>query len=238
MGSSVSKVRDELKAQQAAEKAQIEQRLDILEKMVHGRLDKEQEDILQGRRGNQEIQTGTIVEMHRQINITDSTKQDLDKCLTDSIGDFFKGDFLGGFQQLVKVGADTVLGNASVGEYETTDMFIIWNSNALIRCDTYYYRWNFTSSGVINDSDGCAGVLLVKRIIDATKVDPQVLTWAITNQVMRNMEMESENPSPEEIEKRAAEVIDSAMKILEKVVEFQVKVKLMEDGKSSDSSSP
>uniref|UniRef100_A0A1X7UED6 Uncharacterized protein n=1 Tax=Amphimedon queenslandica TaxID=400682 RepID=A0A1X7UED6_AMPQE len=131
-------------------------------------------------------------------------------------------------------------------------MFIIWNSNALIRCDSYYYRWNFTSSGVINDSDGCAGVLLVKRIIDATKVDPQVLTWAITNQVMRDLDQDDhdmhegylptrptvDGPRPDDIEKRAAEVIDSAMKVLEKVVEFQAKVKFMEDGhidKSGDS---
>ena len=49
----------------------------------------------------------------------------------------------------VQLGANTVLGNTSIGEYETTDMFIVWSNNALLRCDAYYYYWNFATKGVI-----------------------------------------------------------------------------------------
>ncbi|XP_019850877.1 PREDICTED: uncharacterized protein LOC109581305 [Amphimedon queenslandica] len=233
MGSTISAARDLLKKD--GEKAELEQQLEILEKMVNGRLDKEMDNILQGRKGNQEIQTGTIVAIHRQINITDSTKQELDECLSKSLHEFFSGgDYIDGITSIIKLGADTVLGNASIGEYETSDMFIIWNSNALIRCDAYYYRWNFISKGVIEDADGCTGVLLVQRVINATKVDPQVLTWAITNQVKKH-HSSKDDMKDGDIEKLATEAIDSAMKVLEKVVGFQVKVKLIEDGQINKS---
>ena len=64
-------------------------------------------------------------------------------------------------------------------------MFIVWSDNALLRCDTYYYRWNFVSKSVINEIEGVTGCLLMKRVIDITKTDPQVLTWAITRMADR-----------------------------------------------------
>ena len=33
----------------------------------------------------------------------------------------------GGLESIVQLGDETVLGNDSMGEYETTDMFIVWN---------------------------------------------------------------------------------------------------------------
>ena len=44
------------------------------------------------------------------------------------------------------------------------------------------YRWNFLSKGVIDQVDGAVGILMVHRVIDITKTDPQVLTWAISCQ--------------------------------------------------------
>ena len=41
------------------------------------------------------------------------------------------------------------------------------------------------SLSVINETEGATGVLLVKRVIDLTKTDPQVLTWAITDMADR-----------------------------------------------------
>ena len=127
---------------------------------------------------------------------------------------------------MVHLAFEAVLGNEAMGEYETTDMMIVWSANALLRCDAYYYRWNFVSKGVINEAEGVVGVLLVKRVIDVTKVDPQVLTWAISEQAAK------QGSSADE----ASDMIDSAMKTLEKVVHFQSKLKQIEIGvgKSSE----
>lgn len=215
MGQSISSVR----ANTAEMKQEMEEQLHVLEKMVDERLENEMAKILNGERHDQEIDTGTIVQFHKQINIWKKQKQQLSDAIEGSIKDFFSGDVIGGLAKIVEVGADTVLGNASIGEYETSDMFIVWSSNALLRCDAYYYRWNFTSTGVIAQSDGVVGVLLVKRVIDLTKTDPQVLTWAITNQANRKGD-------PDE----ASEMIQDAMKVLEKVVAFQTKLKQLEAG--------
>ena len=72
MGQNISKVRKAAEAADVKDKQEMQQRLQILEKMVNGRLENESKEILSGERGDQEIHTGTIVNMHRQINITQS----------------------------------------------------------------------------------------------------------------------------------------------------------------------
>ena len=124
-----------------------------------------------------------------------------------------------GLEKTVKLGAEAVLGNSRMGEFETSDMIIIWNSNALLRCDAYYYRWNFSSKGVIDEHEGVLGVILIKRVIDMTKTGPQVLTWAITEQANRD-------PDPKADE--AVDEIDSALTVLKKVIRFQAKVRQLE----------
>ena len=48
---------------------------------------------------------------------------------------FSAGDFINGLESIVKVGADTVLGNTSIGEHEATDMFIVWcECSTSLRC--------------------------------------------------------------------------------------------------------
>ena len=178
----------------------------------------ESANILAGQRNDQEIHAGTIVEMHKQINITQSEGESQE--LKDALKDFFSGDLIGGLEKVVQLGAETVLGNHTMGEYETSDMFIVWSSNALLRCDAYYYRWNFVSKGVINEAEGVIGIFLMKRVIDVSKTDPQVLTWAISEQASKRGLDANET----------TKMIDSALEVLEKVVEFQAKVRQVEAG--------
>ena len=218
MGQSVSAVREN----QANQDKAAEERLQILEKMIHGRLQNVQTEILSGTKHDQEIDTGTIVDVHKQVNVTESKKEDIASTINKSIGDFFSGNWKGGLTKIIQVGADTVLGNISIGEYETTDMFIVWSNNALLRCDAYYYRWNFAAEGVIKEAEGVVGILLVKRVIDLTKTDPQVLTWAITEQGTK------QKMDEEEIES----MITSAVKVIKKVVSLQTSVRQLEAGGS------
>ena len=93
-----------------------------------------------------------------------------------------------------------------IAAHEGTNMFIVWTDNALLRLDAYFYRWNFTSSQVITDVEGASGVIMMKRVIDLTKTDPQVLTWAISRQAQL-LDKEEET----------SEMIDKAISIIKKV---------------------
>ena len=59
--------------------------------------------------------------------------------LESAIDDFFSGSYLEGFGKLIGVSIKAVLGNEAMGEYDSSSMLIVWNSNALVRCDMYCY---------------------------------------------------------------------------------------------------
>ena len=63
-------------------------------------------------------------------------------------------------------------------------------------------------------------------MIDLTKTDPQVLTWAITNMADRLNNAEPKPKKPVDPQ----ELIENAMKVLENVLEFEAKVKAMAAG--------
>lgn len=217
MGKSVSKIRDEARAAGTEDRQRMEERLQILERMVTSRIQVQKSHLLAGERGNQEIHSGTIVEAFQQVNIVLTSQPSPE--LSGAIDEFFSGQYMKGLGRLVHLAVATVLGNSSMGEYETSEMFIVWTDNALLRYDIYCYRWNFAFKGVVEDTEGVVGILLFKRVIDLTKTDPQVITWAISRQA-----------SVLGKEKEIEGMIDEAMKILEKIVGFQSKLKkIIED---------
>ena len=219
MGSMLSTVRDQLDLS-GEEKSKMEEQLNILEKMVISQLKEKRTQIIAGQRHDQEIHVGTIVHEHREVFI--QLEQNADKTITgvgDALKSFVHGDFIDGLEEIVKVGAGIVLGNTSMGEHETSDMLIVWTNNSLLRVDVYYYRWNFSSHDIINNTQGVLGVLAVKRVIDLTETDPQVLVWAISRLAARTDEPD-----------RASKLIDEAVKIMQKVKLMQRTVK----GEGSD----
>lgn len=212
MGKSVSKVRDEARELNDEQRRRMEERLQILEKMVNGRLQVQLQHVLAGERGDQEIHSGTVVEEMKQVNIVISNQPATE--LQEAIDAFFSGEVMTGLGKLVGLSVKAVLGNSSMGEYETSQMFIVWTDNALLRYDMYCYRWNFAVKGVIEETEGVVGVLLCKRVIDLTTTDPQVITWAISRQA-------SILGKTSEIK----DMIEEAMEVLENVMKFQTRMK-------------
>ena len=216
MGQAISYVRENLTDDD--DKSKKEEQLRLLEKMVKGHMQAKKQEIINGERNDQEINVGYIVAYHEKVNIKMSIGMEgSDDSIGTAIHDFFSGDFIDGLEKIIEVGASTILGNTSIGEYENSDMFLVWDDNALIRCDAYYYRWNFASKGVIQDVEGAVGVLLLKRVIDIEKVDPQVLTYTISNMANRTGQDQST-------------MIDQAMNTLQKAIEFQVRLKQLQAG--------
>ena len=222
MGQTVTKIRDEAEYANEIERRKMEERLRIIEKMVQSHLDSEELQIMQGLRGDQQIHSGTVVQLFKEVNLKMENK-DSDN-LEEAVDDFLGGSFLKGFGKLIIGGVRAVLGNTTMGEYATNSMFIVWTSNALLRCDTYCYRWNFHSKGVIEKVEGAVGILMIQRVIDITKTDPQVLTWAITRQARLLGPGEDAN-----------RMIDEALEVIKKVAIFQKEVsKIEHDGRMID----
>lgn len=217
MGTSVSKLRKEVTVDDEL-KQEFEERLQILERMADCRLENEMTKILSGERTDQDIDTGTIVSIQKMVYIKTEIGQS--EVVKDVIHQLFCSDRTEGLESVIELSAETVLGNDSAGEYESSDMFIIWSDNALLRCDTYYYRWNFVSKSVIKEVEGVTGCLLMKRVIDITKINPQVLTWAITR--MANRLNDHRNNESEE---KPEDIINQALEVLQNVVKVQRQIK-------------
>lgn len=223
MGQSISAIRDEAEKADEKERQKMEERMQILEKMVNSHLDKEHQLVLAGQRGDQEIHSGTVVSHFKQVNLKMEDKESPD--LDEAIDDFFEGSFMKGLGKLLHLGVRAVLGNSSMGEYDSSSMFIVWKDNALIRCDAYCYRWNFASKGVIEKVEGAVGILMIQRVINMTKTDPQVLTWAISRQA-----------SVLGDSSKAPKMIDEATAVMKKVAAFQKDLRkiVVEEEESTD----
>ena len=221
MGQSASDLRDQNKKfENERERQIIEERIKILEKMVENHLEKVHQLILAGHLGDQEIQCGTVLSHFKQVNL--KLEEEGSPDLDESIDEFFKKNFMKGLSKLLDLDVREVLGNSSVGEHESSSMFIVWKDNALIRCDVYTYRWNFTSKGVIEKVEGVVGLMMIQRVIDITKIDSQVFTCSITRQA-------------EKLGVKAKKMIDEAFAALERVKDYQKQLKnIVDDGELPD----
>eukprot|EP00731_Ephydatia_muelleri_P038189 Em0675g2a len=176
MGNVIGDARKVVQAAQEGKEAS-EERLKLLEKMVTDHLTLQKQHILNGERNDQEIHEGTMVREYQQMYVTDSRK--LSNEIEKTVDSLFSGDFLDALKNAATVALNEICGNTSIGEYEQSEMFIVWQNHALLRLDIYLYRWNFSSKGVITEAEGVLGVLMVQRVMNIAKVDPQVITWAI-----------------------------------------------------------
>ena len=118
------------------------------------------------------------MEEHMKIKLNASSDESQ---LTDAIGDIFSGDVLDGLKKVVVAATVSILVNGAAGEVEEQDYEIVWYNNALVRIDFYLWRYNFSSKEVIQDVENILAYYAVKRILDWDKVDPQVVTYCISN---------------------------------------------------------
>ena len=184
---------------------QAKEKLAMLEKMAHAQLASQVNTILHGSTDDEEIHKGKVVAKHQQIYCDASSKPDQ---VESAIKDFFDGDLLDGAKELILAGVDELLGNNSIGENATEDMLILWESNALLRVDVYYWKWNFSQKGVVDVAQNILAMYCVKRVINPSEVDPNILVWAITRMcVKKGMEND--------------EALDYIKKIMEKLKEVK-----------------
>ncbi|TWI77956.1 hypothetical protein IQ13_4198 [Lacibacter cauensis] len=96
---------------------------------------------------------------------------------------FFQGTEEGvksGILGLVEIGLNTVLGNRIAGEVEQSMFFIIPDKLNLIRVDVRVWRYNFTSTDIIDTVENAFCYIFTKSIIDHKKLSPDELIYFIS----------------------------------------------------------
>eukprot|EP00731_Ephydatia_muelleri_P037837 Em0575g4a len=158
MGNAIGDARKAVRAAQEGKEAS-EERLKLLEKMVTNHLTLQKQHILNGERNDQEIHEGTIVREYQQMYVTDS--RELSNEIEKTVDSLFSGDFL--------ASESTNRARCSSSGKTTPYFFSIYICIA----------GTSSSKGVITEAEGVLGALMVQRVMNIAKVDPQVITWAI-----------------------------------------------------------
>ena len=117
--------------------------------------------------------------MKYSIKVSSATSEEVGK----AIGEVLKGDFLSGVTDLITVGLNAMLGNESVGETEKPDFHVVFANNSLLRIDCMFYKYEFSSKGLIDKAQNIFCYYLQVGVLDLEKVDPQILLYELTKAV-------------------------------------------------------
>jgi hypothetical protein len=161
MGSSVQKLREEVRLSEMDQdrKQRMDEHLQLLERMVLTHLMVMKTRILDN---DSHEDTHSMEQVNVELSSGSNCRT---SHLHEAIKEYFKTHHMKGLDDIVDyLALSTVLGNESVGEYQSNKVFILWHNNTLQRFDAYCYRWNFAiGEEVIQDVKSVSGCLLMKR---------------------------------------------------------------------------
>ena len=161
--------------------AELRERLTFLQTMANTTLDAKTDDILRGQEGDLKIHGGTIVEVHKRVEIKheDSAKtldEVVDATMDDGLRGVFSDRVKGAIGGIVKTAIATFFCNDSVGEVKQEDMVVVWDNNALLRVDYFLWRYNFSTKKIVEHVDSVFAYAVIKRVIDVRTVSPEVIS--------------------------------------------------------------
>ncbi len=112
-------------------------------------------------------------------------KAGCDTAIKDAIDMFFNGgdDVKQGFQKLIKTALDTLIGNTAMGEHEEKMFFVYPENFAIVRVDVKCYKYCFSSSGIIANTENVFCYTMAKSIVDHTKVTIDELLYMVTDMI-------------------------------------------------------
>ena len=145
--------------------------------MVHSQLEEEYLSVVASGWKDSEIHTGMVVDVLKKVHIIMSSR--CTEKVEDVIDSFFSEVMLKGFDTLIKFSISEIVDKTSVGEHSIRHVIVLPTNTSILRCDVYYYRWNFASRRGI--MEGVVGVLLLKRVTDVIKTDQTVLDCALSH---------------------------------------------------------
>ena len=188
MGTSISQIRyDVYNNFDTHERMKMEERLRIMEIIVHNMLERERSRIMLSGENHQTIHTSAVVDVVELVNIIMERNKNASSSIRMVMDSFLSEVNLNEFGLLIDYSVAGIAEKTSVGEYEGRDKLVFKTNTVDLCCDVYYYRWNFVTNS-IEDMNGVVGVLLVKRIIDPVKTVHQVLEKHLVDQMSKALE--------------------------------------------------
>jgi hypothetical protein len=136
--------------------------------------------------GKVQIVGNRALEYHEQYHVDLGSKSDIIEKIGTSVGNFIKGDtadITNGILNIASTAVDAILGNVSIGECEDKQFFVIPQHNAIIRIDTKCWRYNFSSQGIITDSENIFCYVCCKSVVDHTKLTDDEFTYLLSEYV-------------------------------------------------------
>ena len=168
--------------QDEAKVAELRERLTFLQTMANTTLDAKVNEIIHGQEGDLKIHGGTIVEVHKRVEVkhedkAKSLEEAVDSVMTDGLMGVFSDRVKGAIGGLIKTAIATFFCNDSVGEVKQDDMIVVWDNNALLRIDYYLWRYNFSTRKIMEHIDSIFAYVVIKRVVDTSTVSPDVISY-------------------------------------------------------------
>ena len=69
----------------------------------------------------------------------------------------------------------------SVGEVKYEEIIVVWDNCALLLVDFFVWRYNFSTSNVLQHVDAVYAYVVTKRVIDISKVSQELVTYSTSN---------------------------------------------------------
>lgn len=177
MGTSISSLRENIsRTEMKVERLELEQRLNVVERMVHGQLERKEATIIAVANNSRNLHPGAVVDKMKIVNITNRRDVNMSVTINMAITSFFEEIDLNleDITLLLRQSSSCIVNKTSQGESEAYDMLVLESRKLALRYDVYYYRWNFILNNIRN-IDGVVGVLLIKRLIDQNKSARRVI---------------------------------------------------------------
>lgn len=203
--------------------AQIKEKLDLVTKAAKANLQIAEGKIAASLRGEGEgIERLYIVPesvMQGEYGYTVSAGQEPDDGIMAAIDSFFKGtkdDVKAGFKEVIKTAINVLFASTVAGEQSERKYFVTILHNAIVRVDVYFWKYYFSQKSITDDVEQAFCYVLVKSIVDHTKVSVDTLVYLISEQMdddlskvkdyveeIRSVYRQIENEDPKKVATRA-----------------------------------
>ncbi|KAG8775469.1 hypothetical protein FRC12_001474 [Ceratobasidium sp. 428] len=193
MGTAVSVFRDEIRKADKANRKDLEEQLKFLVNSANDRLDKYQAELEHGFSDKTDVERRSVpgkraLRWVREYTLGVDSKAA--EGISKAVNSFFnvgekdnndaRHDVLTGFKSIVETGLNAFLGNDHAGEHEEKKFFVFVQHNAIIRIDIKLWRYNFSGTGVMAESENVLCYIFCTSVVDRAALTLDELTFLLS----------------------------------------------------------
>lgn len=193
--------------------AEVKEQLEILQEMAHTVLEAESKRMSSEAYEDKTLPIVAVVDTQKftSMDATSGVSEKVDEV----VDNLFDGKYMSGFKKGVTALLDTFLGSAEAGKSENTEFHIVYDNNALLRIDLYFYQYHFASEGLKAHGQNMFCYVAQIGVLDAIKVNPQTTLYEVSKSIG------SESKKAKELLDEDADFVEAFMKRLDAMTKAQ-----------------